>query len=220
MNRVHDIAGDLALGVVAGLAGTLVMTGAQLLVERVRGEKPSNGPAKTTERLFGLRPESPAAETRLNWLVHFGYGTAWGAYRGLLDAVGVRGWPANLAFGATVQGAAYVMISPLTGAAPFWSWGAPAIAEEAFYHAIYAGVTGMTYDWLRGERPNAVAWGLLAAGVPAFLAAAPDKLRSEVPQLWAWARDRVEEIHLPERASVAVQQARQGNWRRALATAR
>lgn len=214
MNGLERTLAKMAIGGLAGLAGTLAMSAAQLVVERVRGQKSSLGPAHTLEGLLGVRPTSRAAERRLNWLTHFAYGTGWGDFRGLLDVLGLEGWRADLTHFAAVQGTAYVIVSPLTGAEPVWTWGAAAIAEEALYHAIYAGATGAAYRWLRQEHPlESLGWSAIAAGVPALVATTP---------LGAFARPAVRRgldtwRVRAERAGSAV---RQRNWQRALAQVR
>ncbi|MGY1841014.1 MULTISPECIES: hypothetical protein [unclassified Modestobacter] len=83
---------SLARGAAAGVAGTAVMTAFQRFVEQpLTGRPDSYAPAEIAEALLPLRPSTPAARTRLNWVSHFGFGTVWGAGHALATRAGLRG---------------------------------------------------------------------------------------------------------------------------------
>jgi hypothetical protein len=141
------LAEDIGKGLVAGLAGTAAMTVSSTLEMKIRGRPPSSAPAKAAEKVLGIeRFESPEAESRFSNLVHWGYGTGWGAVRGLLDALGLPPGAATAVHGALVWGGAAVMLPKLQVAPPISEWGAEEIAIDVFHHAVYATGTGMAYE--------------------------------------------------------------------------
>jgi|GEM_PF-408666 len=159
----------LGIGLVAGLVGTAAITVSQLIEMRIRGRKPSTTPLKAVAKVFAFHPDDAAAETRLSTLVHWGYGTTWGAARGLMTVFGLRGpWADVLHWGA-VQGTALVMLPGLKVAPPVREWGAKDILVEGLHHAVYATAVGLTSDALcrslAAERPPArIPWAMLASG--------------------------------------------------------
>ncbi|WP_100497440.1 hypothetical protein [Geodermatophilus chilensis] len=99
--------GDMVVrGVVAGVAGTVVMTTFQKLVEMpltMRGD--SYAPADFAEKVTPVRASSPEGRRRLNWVTHFALGTMWGAAYGIAAARGVRGQKAvNAVFSVVYVG--------------------------------------------------------------------------------------------------------------------
>jgi len=90
-------------GAVAGLAGTVVMTAFQRLVEMpATGRKESYAPADLVMKLFPVAPKRKRDRRRLNNIAHFGVGVAWGVGHGLIATrAGLRGQRAV----ATVFGA-------------------------------------------------------------------------------------------------------------------
>ena len=69
-------------GAVAGLAGTMAMTGAMVLMKKVGmvpGELEPKEIAQNTEKAIGMRSHLPQGAFEASWLtLHFGYGTASG----------------------------------------------------------------------------------------------------------------------------------------------
>ena len=123
------------------------MTVSSTLEARIRGRGPSSAPADAAAVVLGVRPEDEDGG-RFGTLVHWGYGTGWGAVRGLLGATGLRGVPATAAHLAVVWGGEQVML-PATGiSGPAWTWGAQEIAVDLFHHSVYTAVTGAVHDAL------------------------------------------------------------------------
>lgn len=76
---------------------------------------------------------------RFGTFVHCGYGAAWGAFRGVLGAVGLPGdAAASAAHLAAVWGAEQVMLPALGVSPPITQWGATDIAVDAWHHVVYA----------------------------------------------------------------------------------
>ena len=90
-------------GVIAGLAGTVVMTAFQKLIEMpITGRGDSYAPANTAEKTFGVHPQTQQGRKRLNYVTHFALGTVWGAAYGIAAAAGLRGQKAANTVFATV----------------------------------------------------------------------------------------------------------------------
>lgn len=198
------LAAGLGIGLVAGFAGTVTMTAGQMIEMRLRGREPSPTPAKAVEKVMRIEPKDERAEAVLANEVHFAYGTAWGAGLTVLDALGLRGWPATAVHFVAITGTAFVMLPALKVAPPVKEWGAKEIAIDVAHHAVYAIATGVAYTALKrsliAELPRseaargALGWGAIGAA----LAAMAMRPRRKAPKLritWlkelpAEARDR------------------------------
>jgi hypothetical protein len=136
-------------GLLAGFAGTAAMTVSSTVEARLRGRAPSSAPARATAKLLGIKEfESELARARFSDLSHWGYGTSWGAVRGLLAALGLSSRAATAAHGAAVYGASQVTLPALEIAPPVIFWPKEEIAIDAFHHAVYATATGLAYRLL------------------------------------------------------------------------
>ena len=79
-------------GVLAGLAGTVVMTAFQKLVEMpLTHRETSYAPADFAERILPVHPSTPQERDRLNWATHFALGGMWGTAYGVAASAGLRG---------------------------------------------------------------------------------------------------------------------------------
>jgi hypothetical protein len=146
---VSKIAANVGKGLAAGLVGTAAMTVSSTLEAKLRGRNPSKAPAKAAEKVLGIGEfESPQAENRFSNLVHWGYGTGWGAVRGLLGSTPLPPKAATAAHGAAVWGQAVVMLPTLDVAPPINLWGKDEIAIDVFHHVVYATATGIAYEAL------------------------------------------------------------------------
>jgi hypothetical protein len=119
------------------------MTISSTLEAKWRGRAPSSAPAKATAKVLGIAEfEDDIAEARFNDLSHWGYGTSWGALRGLLGATGMPARTATVLHGAAIYGSAQVTLPALEIAPPVVFWAKEEIAIDAFHHAVYAAATG------------------------------------------------------------------------------
>lgn len=135
-------------GLFAGLAGTAAMTVSSTLEAKLSGRGASSTPADAVESALGVEPADDAAEQRLNTVAHWGYGTGWGAVRGLLGAAGARGPAAALAHFGAVWGGEQVVLPALGVSEPTWAYGPKATATDVLHHAVYAIATSVAYEWL------------------------------------------------------------------------
>ena len=149
----EKLAGSIGKGLVAGLIGTASMTVSSTIEARLRHRKPSSAPARATAKVLGITSfADEIAHARFNDLAHWGYGTAWGVVRGLLDAAGLPPRAATAAHAAAVWGSAQVALPALDIAPPAIFWAPREIAIDAFHHTVYAITTGIAYELLSGRR--------------------------------------------------------------------
>jgi uncharacterized membrane protein YagU involved in acid resistance len=150
-------AGAVARGALAGIAGTAVMTGWQLLAAKLRapGEKDTgaqddppqdpwdaaSAPAKVAKRIgegVFQREVSPDLIPLLTNVMHWGYGTGWGAVYGIAAGgrqVGtVR---AGAAFGTAVWASSYAQLVPMGLYEPPWKYPPAELALDLSYHVVY-----------------------------------------------------------------------------------
>lgn len=138
----------LGRGLVAGLVGTAAMTISSTAEAKLSGRGPSTTPAAAAGKVAGVVPRDETGEQRFNTLAHWGYGAAWGVFRGALGVVGLRGPAASLMHLIAVLGTEQVLLPALGVAAPTPCYGAKAVATDTVHHAVYAGISGLAYDHL------------------------------------------------------------------------
>lgn len=124
------------------------MTVSSSLEAKLRDRGSSRTPADAAETALGVRPRAED-EQRFANLVHWAYGTMWGAARGLIAVgTGTRGPQATGVHLATVWTAEQIVL-PATGASPpGWKWGAREVGTDLLHHTVYAAATGCAYDLL------------------------------------------------------------------------
>ena len=146
--KLGDVAADVGKGLFAGLFGTVAMTVSSTAEMKIRGRPASNAPAVAAGKVLGVEPKDEEGEARFSTLVHWGYGTGWGAVRGLVGTAGLEGPAAAAAHFGAVWGAEQVMLPALNVAPPFWRWGAKEVSIDAFHHLVYATATSVAYSVL------------------------------------------------------------------------
>jgi hypothetical protein len=137
-------------GVMAGLAGTAVMTAFQKLIEMpLTGRSDSFAPATFAEKVLPVRPQSDLARSRLNYGTHFALGTMWGAAYGLAARAGLRGQRAVAAVFVTVYTGDVVLNTALGLYKPL-SWTRRDWAIDVVDKLIQAEATGAVFDRIVG----------------------------------------------------------------------
>ncbi|HSK90924.1 MAG TPA: hypothetical protein VK875_06400 [Euzebyales bacterium] len=141
-------------GLIAGLAGTAAMTVSSTLEARLRDRGASSAPTDAAKRVLGIEQfRSDAEEQRFGQLVHWGYGTGWGAVRGVLRAAGVGPAGATLLHLAAVWGGEQVMLPKLGVTPPATEWGGEEVAIDLWHHVVYAVGVAVAYELLEaGDR--------------------------------------------------------------------
>jgi hypothetical protein len=143
----------IASGLGAGAIGTLAMTGWQELSSRLMSNGSDSGgddqpsdpwaqasvPAQVARKLanvVGVDPD-PKRIPLLTNLMHWSYGTGWGAIYGLLPKR--RGM--GLLFGAGVWAMSYVQLVPLGLYEPPWKYPPSQLGLDLSYHLVYGAGT-------------------------------------------------------------------------------
>ena len=153
MTTAGKLASSIGKGLLAGLVGTASMTVSSTVEARLRHRKPSSAPARATAKVLGIASfTDQIAQARFNDLAHWGYGTAWGVVRGLLDAAGLPPRAATAAHGGAVWGSAQVALPALDVAPPAIFWAPREVAIDVFHHTVYALATGIAYELLGDRR--------------------------------------------------------------------
>jgi hypothetical protein len=153
----------VARGVLAGIAGTAAMTGWQLLAAKLRptGDEgagaqddppqdpwdAASAPAKVARRIgegVFRRDVSPDLIPLLTNVMHWGYGTGWGAVYAIAaggrDPRTVR---AGAAFGTAVWASSYAQLVPMGLYELPWRYPPAELALDLSYHLVYGvGVAG------------------------------------------------------------------------------
>lgn len=145
---LKSMADAVGRGLVAGFIGTAAMTLSSMVEMKLRGRTASKTPAQAICKTLGLETTSDEAQQRLNNLVHWGYGTTFGAARGLMGAAGLSGLPATLVFFGLVWGAEQMMLPKAEVAPPLTEQPPEEIGVDAWHHFVYAQVTGAFCDSL------------------------------------------------------------------------
>jgi hypothetical protein len=145
---IGDIAANVGKGLFAGVAGTAVMTVSSTLEMKLSGRGASQTPAEAAEKVLKVEPEDEGAEAQFSNLVHWGYGTGWGAVRGLLASAGLSGPVATAAHLGLVWGAEQIVLPALDVSAPVFKYGSKATATDLLHHVVYATATGLAYSYL------------------------------------------------------------------------
>jgi len=143
-----DIASAVGKGLFAGAAGTAAMTVSSTIEAKLRGRASSSAPSAAAGKVLGVQPRNPAGQARFSSVVHWSYGTSWGALRGLLGAAGLGGATATAAHFTVVWGSAQVMLPALEVAPPAWKSDPKEIGIDAFHHVVYVVATGLAFSAL------------------------------------------------------------------------
>ncbi len=146
---IGSLASAAGRGLLAGAIGTAAMTLSSTLEMKLRGRAGSSAPADAASKALGVEPVDEAAKARFSTLVHWGYGTAWGAVRGLLAGIGLGGRSATAVHFTAIWGGSLVMLPALDDAPPASQTEPTELAIDAFHHLVYAVATGLAYRALK-----------------------------------------------------------------------
>lgn len=147
--RLVALADGIGRGIVAGLIGTAAMTVSSTVEQRLRQRAASTAPARAASEVLGVEKfRSDAHEQRFSTLVHWGYGTGWGTFRGVLGGLGLPAPLATATHFTVMWGSELVMLPALDVAPPVTRWGADEVAIDAWHHVVHAAVTAAALRWL------------------------------------------------------------------------
>jgi uncharacterized membrane protein YagU involved in acid resistance len=148
-------------GVVAGAAGTAVMTGYQLAVRKARGERldtpvprtwaDAPAPAQVAKRIGALVGKR-ITKAQVPWVTpvaHWAYGVSWGPAYGLVARDReVSPLVTGAAFGTGVWAAAYAELVPLGIYEEPWKYPPQELALDLSYHVVYGVAVAAVYQAL------------------------------------------------------------------------
>ncbi|MDP9453743.1 MAG: hypothetical protein M3P97_10240 [Actinomycetota bacterium] len=133
---------------VAGIAGTAVMTAFQKFIEMpITGREESFAPANFAEKLLPIKPENDKERQRLNLVTHFALGALWGTAFGLAGRAGVHGQKAVAVVFTTVY-TGDVLINTALGLYEPSSWSKTDLAVDVIDKLVQAEATGAIFDRL------------------------------------------------------------------------
>ncbi len=128
-------------GILAGMAGTALMTGYQLAVAKLRESESSSAPAEVGKRIIEGVFKRDVPEDRmeaLNNAMHVAYGTSWGPVYGIArSSLRRRASTHGAVFGALVWGASLVQLPAMGIAPPIWKTPPVEAALDLSYHLVY-----------------------------------------------------------------------------------
>ncbi len=145
-SKQASTAAMIGRGILAGVAGTAVMTAFQKLIEMpLTGREDSYAPADFTQRVLPVRPVSAQARNRVNYVTHFSLGGMWGTAYGMAASAGLRGQKAV----HTVFAAVYtsdVLLNTALGLYKPMQWSVQDWAIDIVDKYVQAQATGAVFD--------------------------------------------------------------------------
>ncbi len=137
------------IGLVAGVAGTVVLTLAERLDMAITSRPSSAVPGQVGVRLIGGDPhEDQAAVQRLNPVVHWSHGIALGVVSGLLTFAGLGFVAATVAFCAIVWVGDVVLYKGLGIAELPWRWTRAELLRDLYGKGAFALATSAAFALL------------------------------------------------------------------------
>ena len=143
------MASAVGKGLAAGLVGTAAMTVSSTLEAKLRERESSTAPAQAASKVLGVEPTGEKEKARFSNAVHWGYGTGWGAVRGLLSSLGLPPAVATTAHFGAVWGSELVMLPALEVAPPAKEQEPVELAIDAWHHAVYVAATAAAFAALQ-----------------------------------------------------------------------
>jgi hypothetical protein len=146
LNDTPSTATVLSREVLAGLAGTVVMTAFQKLVEMpLTQREESYAPASFAEKVLPVHPTTRQGRRRLNYTTHFALGGMWGTAYGIAAAQGLRGQKAvNSVFAVVYTGD--VLLNTALGLYQPSTWTAKDWTIDLVDKYVQAQATGAVFD--------------------------------------------------------------------------
>ncbi len=146
MSTEPSTASVIGRGVVAGVAGTVVMTAFQKFIEMpLTKRNDSYAPADFAEKVTPADPSTPEDRRRLNYVTHFSLGMMWGAAYGVAAVNGLRGQKAvNTVFGVVYVGD--VLLNTALELYHPTEWSTKDLVVDVVDKYVQAQATGFVFD--------------------------------------------------------------------------
>ncbi|MBW3651412.1 MAG: hypothetical protein KY458_12675 [Actinobacteria bacterium] len=146
MTEAPSAQATIGRGVLAGLAGTVVMTAFQKFVEMpITGRDESFAPANFAAKILPIQPKNDHERQRLNWATHFALGAMWGSAFGIAGRAGLHGQKAVAAVFATVY-TGDVLLNTALGLYQPSSWSTRELVVDVVDKLVQAEATGVMFD--------------------------------------------------------------------------
>jgi len=144
----------IGCGILAGVAGTVVMTAFQKLIEMpVTGREDSYAPADFAQRILPVNPSNAQERKQLNYVTHFALGGMWGTAYGIAAGAGLRGQQAvNTVFATVYTGD--VLLNTALGLYHPTQWSTKDWAIDIVGKYVQAQATGLIFDRLLDPAPQ------------------------------------------------------------------
>ncbi len=150
MTEVPSAQATIGRGVLAGLAGTAVMSAFQKFVEMpITGRDESFAPANFAAKVLPIQPKNDQERQRLNWATHFALGAMWGSAFGIAGRAGLHGQKAVAAVLATVY-TGDVLLNTALGLYQPSSWSTRDLVVDVVDKLVQAEATGLMFDRMGG----------------------------------------------------------------------
>lgn len=153
------MAASLGRGMLAGVAGTGVMTAFQKYMEMpLTGRDESYAPARLVEKLLPMSKKRGKKRRQINYVTHYALGLMWGAAYGVAAHKGLRGQRAVGAVFAVVY-SGDVLFNVALGLYKPRQWSVQDTAIDVVDKLVQAEATSVIYDNVvaRKGAPNAAA---------------------------------------------------------------
>jgi hypothetical protein len=153
--RMGELAGAAGRGMVAGVAGTAAITASMTLESKLRHKPEPTAAGEAAERILGIKPAGEPERLRLSRVVHWMYGTGWGAVRGVLAEAGLSERPATAIHYAAISLTAMVVPPALGVMPPPTELPPKEVGLSALHHLAYALAAAAAWRALDNGRRSA-----------------------------------------------------------------
>jgi len=148
---IERVAAAVGKGLFAGMVGTAAMTASSALEAKLRDREGSTAPLDAAAKVLGFQPAGEKEKARLSTMVHWAYGTLWGAPRGVLAVAGMAAPAATLVHLGAVWGSEVTMLPTLEVAPPITEMAPTEVAIDVWHHLVYVIATALALSYL--DRP-------------------------------------------------------------------
>ena len=149
--KAGSLAANIGEGLLAGILGTVAITLSRTIDMKIFKEAESSTPADAAGKALGVQPTGEEEKKKFSNIIHWVYGTAWGAAKGVLNFAGLKGWKSTLLQFGAVWAAEMAMLPALKVAPPVKDWSAKEIIKDGFHHIVYALIAGFVFDEINRE---------------------------------------------------------------------
>ena len=150
----NSLTANIGRGILAGVAGTVVMTAFQKFIEMpITGRGDSYAPADFAQRVLPVHPESAQGRKRLNYATHFALGGMWGTAYGIAANAGLSGQKAvNMVFATVYTGD--VILNTALGLYRPTEWSTEDWIVDLVDKYVQAQATGFIFDRFLNPAPR------------------------------------------------------------------